>query len=162
MQCWGAPLRTQSPGSDLPHTGALMSTWSAHLFGPGFSSSKCNYKMCACLVAQSCLTLCGPIGCSLSGPSIHGKFPVKSSVVGCHFLLQGISPTQGSNPRLLYLLHCQADSVPLCHLGSPVTNRRTKRQDKMLAVTSATGKILLGTRTVMFSNVCRLSVFGLL
>ena len=36
--------------------------------------------------------------------------------MGCHFLLQGIFPTQGSNLRLL---HWQADSLPLHHLGSP-------------------------------------------
>ena len=29
--------------------------------------------------------------------------------VGCHFLLQGIFPAQGSNPCLLYLLHWQGD-----------------------------------------------------
>ena len=26
---------------------------------------------------------------------------------GCHFFLQGIFPTQGSNPHLLCLLHCR-------------------------------------------------------
>ena len=36
----------------------------------------------------------------------------------CHFLLQGIFPTQGSNPRLLGFLHWQVDSLPLHHLGS--------------------------------------------
>ena len=30
--------------------------------------------------------------------------------VGCHCLLQGIFPTQGSNLRLLHLLHWPADS----------------------------------------------------
>ena len=35
--------------------------------------------------------------------------------MGCHFLLQGIFPTQGSN---LCLLHGQIDSLPLSHLGS--------------------------------------------
>ena len=35
--------------------------------------------------------------------------------MGCHFLLQEISPTKGSNP---HLLHWQADSLPLSHLGS--------------------------------------------
>ena len=39
--------------------------------------------------------------------------------MGCHFLLQGIFLTQGSNPHLLHLLHQQADSLPLHHLGSP-------------------------------------------
>ena len=32
---------------------------------------------------------------------------------GCHFLLQGILPIQGLNPRLLHLLYWQADSLPL-------------------------------------------------
>ena len=38
---------------------------------------------------------------------------------GCHFLLQGIFLTQGSSLSLLYLLHWQAESLPLCHLGNP-------------------------------------------
>ena len=36
--------------------------------------------------------------------------------VGCHFLLQGILPTQGLN---LCLLHWQAGSLPLSHQGCP-------------------------------------------
>ena len=39
--------------------------------------------------------------------------PGKNTGVGCHFLLQGIFPTQGSNPCLLSLLHWQAGSLPL-------------------------------------------------
>ena len=38
------------------------------------------------------------------------NFPGKNAGVGCHFLLQGIFLTQGSNPHLLRLLHWQADS----------------------------------------------------
>ena len=34
----------------------------------------------------------------------------------CHFLLQGIFPTQGLNP---HFLHWQMDSLPLSHLGNP-------------------------------------------
>ena len=45
---------------------------------------------------QSCLVLCDPHGL--------GCFPSKNTRVGCHFLLQGILPTQGSNP---HLLHCR-------------------------------------------------------
>ena len=44
--------------------------------------------------------------------------PGKIARVGCYFLLQEIFPTQESNPRLLHLLHCQADSLPLSHLES--------------------------------------------
>ena len=42
--------------------------------------------------------------------------PGKKTGVGCHFLLQGIFPTQGLNPCLLYLLHWQEDSLPLYHM----------------------------------------------
>ena len=38
--------------------------------------------------------------------------------VGCLFLLQGVFLTQRLNLRLLCLLHWQADSLLLYHLGS--------------------------------------------
>ena len=41
---------------------------------------------------------------SLPGSSVHGNSPGKNTGVGCHFLLQGIFPTQGLNPGLL---HCK-------------------------------------------------------
>ena len=44
------------------------------------------------------------------------SFPGENTGVGCHFLLQGIFPTQGLN---LCLLHWQADSSPPRRLGSP-------------------------------------------
>jgi len=37
--------------------------------------------------------------------------------VGCHFLPQGIFPTQELNPHLLCLLDWQAGSLPLAPLG---------------------------------------------
>ena len=40
----------------------------------------------------------------------------KGPGVGCHFLLQGIFPTQGSNPGLL---HCTQMLYRLSHQGSP-------------------------------------------
>ena len=56
------------------------------------------------------------------------NFPGKSTGVGCHFLLQGIFPTQGWNPCLL---HCQANSLPLCDLGSPPRGKESKRIGKI-------------------------------
>ena len=44
--------------------------------------------------------------------------PGKNTEVGCHFLLQAIFLTQGSNPCLLCLLHWQVSSLPLSPLGS--------------------------------------------
>ena len=60
-----------------------------------------------------------PMDCSPPGSSAHGISQAGILEWGCHFLLQGIFPTQGSNLRLLCLLHWQADSLSLCHLGSP-------------------------------------------
>ena len=50
--------------------------------------------------------LCGPVGCSLPGSSVPGIL-WKNTAAGCPALLQGIFPTQGSNLRLLGLLHCR-------------------------------------------------------
>ena len=48
-----------------------------------------------CLVAKSCLTLCDPVDCSPTRLLCPWDLPGKSTVAGCHFLLQGIFPTQG-------------------------------------------------------------------
>ena len=42
-------------------------------------------------------------------------FPGKSTGMGCHFLLQGIFPTQGSNPGFL---HCKQMLYSLGHQGN--------------------------------------------
>ena len=44
-------------------------------------------------------------------------FSGKNSAVGCHFLLHRIFPNQELSPCLQ---HWQVDSLPLCHLGSPI------------------------------------------
>ena len=50
------------------------------------------------------------------------NFPGKNTRVGCHFLLQGIFPTQGSN---LYLLHWQEDSFTTEQPGKPLNHGTT-------------------------------------
>ena len=55
--------------------------------------------------------------CSLPGSSVCGDSPGKNSRVGCHFLLQGIFPTQGLNPGLLY---CRQILYCLSHQVSPI------------------------------------------
>ena len=67
--------------------------------------------------AQSCPTLYNPMDCSLPGSSVH-EIPGKDTGVGCHFQFSEIFQTQGLNPHLLCVLRWQADSLPLCHLGS--------------------------------------------
>ena len=60
---------------------------------------------CYCCVNREGFTLC------------PWDSPGKNTGVGCHFLLQGIFLTQGSNPSLLHLLHAQANSLPLVPPG---------------------------------------------
>ena len=73
-----------------------------------------------CLVTQSYPTLCNPMDCSHSGSFVHGDSPGKNTEVGCHTLLQGIFPTQGSNPPLLHLLHWLVGSLPPAPPGKPI------------------------------------------
>ena len=68
---------------------------------------------CACSVAQSCLTLGDPVGCSWPGSLSMGS-PGKNTGVGSHFLLQGVFPTQRSNPGLP---HCRQTLYRLSHQG---------------------------------------------
>ena len=47
---------------------------------------------------QTCLTLCAPMDCRPPGSSVHGDSPGQNTGVGSLSLLQGIFPTQVSNP----------------------------------------------------------------
>ena len=58
----------------------------------------------------------GPRGLKPARLLCPWDFPGKNTGAGCHFLLQGVCLTQGSNP---HLLHWQSDSSPRSHLGSP-------------------------------------------
>ena len=66
----------------------------------------------AYLCAQSCLTL-RPHGLQPARLLCPWDYLGKNTGVGCHFLLQRIFLTQGSNP---HLLHWQVDSLPPSHL----------------------------------------------
>ena len=57
------------------------------------------------------------------------KSPGKNTGGGCHFLLQGIFPAQGSNQHLLHLLHWQADFLPLPPPGKPGPESRRRKRD---------------------------------
>ena len=50
------------------------------------------------------------------GSPVHRILQARIPEVGCHALLQGIFPTQGSNPGLL---HCRQLLYHLSHQGSP-------------------------------------------
>ena len=71
----------------------------------------CHVMLSHAKLLQSHPTLCGPMDCSL--PDSARDSPGKNTGGGCHALLQGIFPTQGSNPCFLCLLHWRASSLPL-------------------------------------------------
>ena len=52
--------------------------------------------------------------------------PGKNTGVGCRFLLQGIFPTQGSNPGLPHCRQTQADAVTSEPPGKPVSGSRAE------------------------------------
>ena len=72
-------------------------------------------------MAQLCLTLFDPMDYSLLGSSVHRDSPGKNTGVGCYVILQGISPTQGSNSGPL---HCRLILYHLSHQGSQRCRRR--------------------------------------
>ena len=75
-----------------------------------------NAAAAAAKSLQSCPTLCNPLDGSPPGP-LSWNSPGKNTGVGCHSLLQGIFPTQVSNPGLL---HCRQILYHLSHQGSPI------------------------------------------
>ena len=68
-----------------------------------------------CLVAQPCLFATSRT-VAHQDVSVHGDSPGKDTGVGCHALLQGTFPTQGSNPGLP---HCRRILYCLSYQGSP-------------------------------------------
>ena len=73
-----------------------------------------------CQVATVVSDSMGLYGLAFQAPLSMG-FSTQEYWVGCHLLLlQGIFPTQGSNPCLLRLLHWQVSSLPLALPGKPL------------------------------------------
>ena len=66
-------------------SGATSATRMDYCLSLTFSS-----KFAVCSVAQSCLTLCDPMGCSPPGSSVHGISQARILPVACRFLLQAI------------------------------------------------------------------------
>ena len=85
------------------------------------------------IVVDACHYLLWLFGCSVVSDSLWPSrlqptrllcpwnFPGRNTGVGCYFLLQESVSTHGPNPRLLRLLHWQADSLLLSRLESCYT-----------------------------------------
>ena len=71
----------------------------------------------------TCVQLCGHVQPYGLQPARLWDSPGKNTGVGCYVLYQGIFPTQGSNPHLLYLLHWQVGSLTPVPPGKPHERR---------------------------------------
>ena len=106
--------------------------------------------------------VCHPLTVAHQAPLSTG-FPGKNTGVGGHFLLQGIVPTQGSNPRLL---HWQVESLHCAARGSPPEGPLCKNsRDQHLAQCAPlpTPRSALWGRAchlVVASAHCRVSITG--
>ena len=81
--------------------------------------------------------------------TVSRDFPGKSTGVGCHSLLQGIFPTQGSNPGLL---HCRRMLYHLSHQGSPSPSVTHNFDDVMTDMQTE--------ETLLLSWICFLWLFS--
>ena len=76
--------------------------------------------VCVCLCVCVCVRVLSLVSFFLTSWTVATRllcpwnFPGRNTGVGCHFLLQGIFPTQELNPHLLHLLRWQADALPTC------------------------------------------------
>ena len=134
------PCSSPSPGV---HSGSRPSSPWCH---PAISSSVVPFSSCPqSLPASESL---GPHGLSATKLLCPWNFPGKHTGRGCHFLLQGISPTQGLNSgllhcrQILYHLNHTKPSHPNIHPGgrqcackdSPSRNWVCSEYDKVLTV----------------------------
>ena len=85
------------------------------IFDISFERILVYFRVCVC-VRDSVVSLC-PHGLQPARLLCPKDFPGKNSGMGCHSLLQGIFPIQGSYPGLS---HCRQILYCLSHQGSPL------------------------------------------
>ena len=76
-----------------------------------------------------------PMDCSSADFSVHGDFRGKNTGVGCHFLLQGILPTQGLNlssiGRWIFFLNTEPLEKPHWHKDPHVIKQNRKESPEV-------------------------------
>jgi len=100
----------------------------------GWWTVSCLHLLLACFTS----VVSNPLPLQTVAPRLLWPWdsPGKNTGVGCHFLLQGIFPTQGSNPHLLHLLHWQAGSLPLAPPGMPAFGYCEKKKKLLWTVSN--------------------------
>ena len=92
--------------------------WWADVYGVAQSQTWLKRFSSSSSLVISCVWLCYPMSVANKTPLSMEIFQARILESICYFLLYGIFLIQGLNPYLLRILHWQADSLPLSHLGS--------------------------------------------
>ena len=121
------PLKYPLKATELARGPARMKTQSSNIK----ACCRTHYCMCVCVCVCACARVRTHLVTMSDSLRTFGllsarllylwDFPGNHARVGCHALLQGIFLTQGSDSRLLCLLHCRGILYPLSHQGSPTT-----------------------------------------
>ena len=117
-----SPYREPWGTQDVKNTGYWPQIAETHIRGMiSASPDSCifPYVLCVCVCVCVCVSSSVISDSAILGTVAHQAPLQENTRVGCYSLLQGIFPTQGSNPPAL-----QADSLPyeppaLSHEGSP-------------------------------------------
>ena len=96
--------QTEVSSEPWPKTLLFLSSLSSHLSASTLQPHilgriwKIHQGSVAAVFSHSAVShSCNPMDCSPPGSSVHGMFQARNTRMGCHFLLQGTCPTQGSN-----------------------------------------------------------------
>ena len=127
LHCLCTPAQSTVCAPGIHTSGPDRDVGSKTSFSKWFYASSLSFYLfflCVCSIVSDCLQPHGLLPTKLLCP---WYCPGKHIGVGCHAILRGSFPTQGLNPHLFGLLHLQAGSLPLCHLGShPVLPKTPK------------------------------------
>ena len=78
-----------------------------------------------CMLTHLCQTFCNPVDCSLPGTTVCGIFQARILEWVATSSSRGSSPPRDWTHISLHLLHWQADSLLLSHLGSACARAHT-------------------------------------
>ena len=160
--CHQQSQKKKLPPGHIPHRGiyytssCIVSKWSPQK-DPESLPLEGHWQALLSLVMSDSLW---PMNWGPPGSPVHGDSPSKNTGVSCCALLQGIFPTQGSNPGLL---RCRQILYHLSHQGSPrilkwVTypfSRWSSQPRKGTKVSCIAGKFFIhwATREAQFKGI---------
>ena len=122
-----------SPTSKLSSVGFMSEClcWGVHRAGkwasPPIKKESLKRSLCACRVASVVPDSLWPQELQPTRLLCPWDSPGKNAEGGCRALLQGVFPTQGSNPFLFCLLHWQVGSLPPAPPGKPPSRKEPSK-----------------------------------